>query len=218
MAEEGRHTGEGLDRKAKKRNKVRSAWISFVGRIVAQLVGAAATIVLGLMIADRIHQDPATSPPAATPAVTVPPVAPPGDGRVSIAVLPMQNLSGDAGQEHLADAMTEALIADLAKAPTLRVISRTSVMPYKGAQKPLPAIARELGADMVIEGSVLREGRRVRVIAQLIEAAGDRHLWAESYDGDGRDVLGLQRDMVRTISAEVQVVLAEPPEGPPTTP
>ena len=189
------------DKKA--RNKVRSAWIAFAGRIVAQLVGAMATIALGLLIADRMHHAAAAAPPLA--ATTS---APSGDGRVSIAVLPLQNLSGDPGQDHLADGMTESVIADLAKIDALRVISRTSVMPYKGAQKPLPVIARELGADMVVEGSVLREGQRVRVIAQLIEAARDRHLWAESYDRDAGDMLAIQTDIARRIAGRVQTVLA----------
>jgi TolB-like protein len=196
----------------KKKNKIRSAWISFVGRVVAQLVGAVATITLGLLIADHIHRGPVA--PAQVEAQPLPEAAPvaavPGDSRVSVAVLPFQNLAGDAGQDYVADGMTEALIADLAKIPTLRVISRTSVMPYKGVPKSLPTIARELGAEVLIEGSVLREGRRVRVIAQLIEARSDRHLWAESYDGDGRDILALQKDVVGRIAKQVHATVSTP--------
>jgi TolB-like protein len=210
-------------RKEKKaREKVRSAWISFVGRIVAQIVGAVATISLGLIIADRIHHAPAAPAGAAhlAPAMGAalsaggPADAPPGDGRLSIAVLPLQNLSGDAGHDHLADGMTEALIAGLAKVEALRVISRTSVMPYKGAQKTLPAIARELGADLIVEGSVLRDGPRVRVIAQLIDAKKDAHLWAESYDRDASDLLSIQTEVVQRITTEVQGALAS--AGSPT--
>jgi TolB-like protein len=191
-------------KESKRKNKIRSAWISFVGRVVAQIVGAVATITLGLMIADHIHRTPAQQ---AT--VTRPEAVPPlrvNDGRVSIAVLPFQNLSGDAGQVHIADGMTEALIADLARVRTLRVISRTSVMPYKASPKSLPTIAHELGADVLVEGSVLRDGPRLRVIAQLIEAKSDRHLWAESYDREARDILALQADVVRRIAEQVSGV------------
>jgi len=96
----------------------------------------------------------------------------------SIAVLPLENLSGDASQNYFADGMTDELITDLAQISALRVISRTSVMAYKGARKPLLQIARELNVDAVIEGSVLRSGDQVRITAQLIEASTDKHLWS----------------------------------------
>ncbi|MBI3950523.1 MAG: tetratricopeptide repeat protein [Acidobacteria bacterium] len=115
----------------------------------------------------------------------------------SLAVLPLENLSGASAQDYLADGMTEALITDLGKIGALRVISRTSVMQYKGARKPLPQIARELKVEAVVEGSVLRSGDRVRITAQLIEAATDRHLWSESYERDLRDVLSLQQAIER---------------------
>ena len=98
----------------------------------------------------------------------------------SLAVLPLENLSGDKEQDYFADGMTEELIATLGKISALRVISRTSVMQYKGASKPLPQIGRELNVDAVVEGSVMRSGDRVRITAQLVHAASDRHLWAES--------------------------------------
>ena len=111
----------------------------------------------------------------------------------SLAVLPLDNLSGDASQNYFADGMTDELITDLAQISALRVISRTSVMAYKGARKPLPQIARELNVDAVVEGTVLRSGDQVRITAQLIEAATDKHLWSESYEGDLRDTLALQK-------------------------
>ncbi len=123
----------------------------------------------------------------------------------SLAVLPLQNLSGDPAQEYFADGMTEALISNLAQIHALRVISRTTVMRYKGSSKPLPEIARELGVDAVIEGSVIRAGERVRVTAQMIEAATDRHLWAKEYDRDLRDVLALQSEVARAIAGEIQI-------------
>ena len=125
----------------------------------------------------------------------------------SIAVLPLDNLSGDPGQEYFVDGMTEALIADLAKIRALKVISRTSVMRYKGTTTPLPEIAAELGVDAVVEGSVVRSGNRVRITAQLIEAATDQHLWAENYERDLTDILALQAEVARAIAGEIQIVL-----------
>jgi eukaryotic-like serine/threonine-protein kinase len=125
----------------------------------------------------------------------------------SIVVLPLENLSGDSGQEFFADGMTEALIAGLAKLRGLRVISRTSAMRYKGTRKSLPEIARELRVDAVLEGAVIRSGSRVRVTAQLIHAASDDHLWAESYDRPLDDVLALQSELARTIAIQVQGTL-----------
>jgi TolB-like protein/DNA-binding winged helix-turn-helix (wHTH) protein/Flp pilus assembly protein TadD len=125
----------------------------------------------------------------------------------SVAVLPLENLSGDASQEYFADGMTDQLIATLGQISALRVISRTSVMLYKGARKPLPQIARELNVDAVIEGSIVRSGGRVRITAQLIEAAVDKHLWAQSYDGDVRDMLALQSRVARAIAEEIRVTV-----------
>jgi serine/threonine-protein kinase len=126
----------------------------------------------------------------------------------SVAVLPLENLSHDPEQEYFADGMTEALITDLAKIKALKVISRTSVMQYKGVKKPLRAIAKELGVDGIIEGSVMRIGDRVRISAQLIEASTDRHLWAENYERDLRDVLALQGEVARAVAREVRVTVS----------
>ena len=123
----------------------------------------------------------------------------------SVAVLPLENLSGDASQEYFADGMTDQLIATLGQISALRVISRTSVMGYKGARKPLPQIARELNVDAVIEGSITRSGGRVRITARLIDAAVEKHLWAQSYEGDVRDTLTLQSRVARAIADEIRV-------------
>jgi len=131
----------------------------------------------------------------------------------SIAVLPLTNLSADPEQEYFSDGMTEALITDLAKIRALKVISRTSVMRYKSTDKPLQQIAQELNVDGVVEGSVLRAADRVRITAQLIHAATDTHLWAESYEGDLRDVLVLQSEVARAIAKEIQVVLTREEEA-----
>jgi TolB-like protein len=131
-----------------------------------------------------------------------PPVA---AGIHSLAVLPLTNFSNDPAQDFFADGMTDELTTELARISALRVISRTSAMQYKGAHKPLPQIAKELNVDAVVEGSVLRAGGRVRITAQLIRAATDTHLWAESYDRDLRDVLGLQKEVARDIAQQIQV-------------
>jgi TolB-like protein/Flp pilus assembly protein TadD len=125
----------------------------------------------------------------------------------SIAVLPLENLSADPAQDYFADGMTETLITSLAKIGALRVISRTSAMQYKGVRKSLPEIARELNVDAVIEGSVLRDGQRVRITTQLIHAATDQHLWAESYERDFRDILSLQSEIARRVASEIKVLV-----------
>jgi len=125
----------------------------------------------------------------------------------SLAVLPLQNLSGDPAQDYFADGMTEELITDLAQLHALRVISRTSSMLYRRARKSVPQIGRELNVDAVIEGAVVRSGGRVRITAQLIQAAADRHLWAASYEQDIRDVLGAQDRVAREIADAVRLKL-----------
>ena len=123
----------------------------------------------------------------------------------SIAVLPLENLSGDPAEEYFADGMTDALISNLAKISALKVISRTSIITYKNTNKSLPEIARELNVDAIVEGSVLRAGTGVRITAQLIEGATDRHLWAESYERDLRDVLVLQGEVAHAIVREIEL-------------
>jgi TolB-like protein/DNA-binding winged helix-turn-helix (wHTH) protein/Tfp pilus assembly protein PilF len=123
----------------------------------------------------------------------------------SLAVLPLESLSNDASQDYFADGMTDELIADLGQISALRVISRTSVMVYKHARKPLPQIARELNVDAVVEGTVLRSGDRVRITAQLIEASSDKHLWSQSYEGELRDTLALQSQVARAIAEQIRI-------------
>ena len=125
----------------------------------------------------------------------------------SLAVLPLANLSGVQEQEYFSDGMTDALITELAQIQELTVISRTSVLRYKDARKPMPQIGRALNVDAVVEGSVQRAGDRVAINVQLIDAREDRHLWAKNYDGNLRDVLGLQRDVARAIAREIQAKL-----------
>jgi len=126
----------------------------------------------------------------------------------SLAVLPLANLSGDPSQEYFADGMTDELITDLAPIRSLKVISRTSVMPFKKSDKSLKEIAAALGVDAIVEGSVLRAGDKVRITAQLIQAAQDRHLWAKSYEREVKDVIALQSEVARDIASEIQLQLS----------
>ena len=126
----------------------------------------------------------------------------------SLAVLPLKNLSGDASQEYLADGMTEALIGRLSEIHNIRVVSRTSVTRFKDTHLSVPEIARTLQVDAVVEGSVIREGNRIRVHAQLIRAATDEHFWSEAYDRDLRDVLSLQSDVAQSIARKVEVTIS----------
>ena len=160
--------------------RFRRAWVLPV------LIGVAAAIVAALFLA---HRGGASGT---------------GTAIRSLAVLPLVNLSGDPSQEFFADGMTEELIADLAQIGSLRVISRTSVMRYKGTRRALPEIARELNVEGIVEGSVLRAGDRVRITAQLVHGPTDRHLWAQSYDRDLRDVLALQDEVARDIAGRVR--------------
>jgi TolB-like protein/DNA-binding winged helix-turn-helix (wHTH) protein/Tfp pilus assembly protein PilF len=131
----------------------------------------------------------------------------------SIAVLPLKNLSGDPQQAYFADGITELLTTELAKTLPVRVISRTSAMRYRDTDKALPVIARELNAEAVLEGSVIRSGNRLRVTAQLIHGPSDRHLWAETYDRDLVEALTLQMEIARAVAHEIRASTA-PPSGP----
>jgi serine/threonine protein kinase/tetratricopeptide (TPR) repeat protein len=130
----------------------------------------------------------------------------------SIAVLPLDNLSGDPAEEYFVQGMHEGLITDLSRLGALRVISRTSVMRYKDAGKPIPEIAKELDVDAVVEGSVLRVGDRVRITAQLIRGDSDEHMWADSYDREMRDVLSVISEVARSIAGEIEVAVSEADE------
>ena len=123
----------------------------------------------------------------------------------SIAVLPLENLTGNPEQEYFVDGMTEALITELGRISALRVISRTSAMAFKGAKKPLPEIARQLGVDAVVEGAVARNGDRVRISVRLIHLSQERTLWAESYERDLREISALQSEIVLVVADEIKI-------------
>ena len=131
----------------------------------------------------------------------------------SLAVLPLQNLSGNSQEDYFVDGLTEALLTELGQVPGLRVISRQSVMQYKGTRKTVPQIARELDVDALVEGSALRVGTRVRISAQLILAAPERHLWSGSYERELADVIGLQREVSRAVVVEIAGTLAVAGKG-----
>ena len=128
----------------------------------------------------------------------------------TLAVLPLENLSGDSRKEYFADGITDELITELAKSRGLQVISRTSVMQYKNVRRPLREVAGELGADTVVEGTVALNGAKVRVTVQLIRAATDSHLWAQSYERDLGDTIALQTELARNIAAELKATVLPP--------
>src|SRR5208337_3146096 len=128
----------------------------------------------------------------------------------SIAVLPLANLSGDASQDYFADGMTDALITELSQIRKLRVISRTSVMQYRRTQKTLQEIARELNVDAIVEGSVVRSGKRVRISAKLFQTNVEGALWADNFERDFTNVLALQSDVATAIARGIQVELSQP--------
>ncbi len=165
-------------------------------RTLALLSGGVATLLFILLGASYFFSKERLSRKSADPQIR------------SIAVLPLQNLSGDPSQEYFSDGMTDALITDLAQIGSLKVISRTSSMQYKQSKKSLPEIGRELSVDGIVEGSIQRSGDRVRITAQLIHGPSDRHLWANTYDGNFSDVFALERNVTQDIARQVQARLA----------
>ena len=173
-------------------------------RTVAALAALALALVAGLiwLVRERTAIQPASA----------------NGGIRSIAVLPLQNFSGNPEQDYLSDGMTEALIARLSAIRALRVISRTSAMQFKGTRKSVPAIGKELNVDAVIEGSVLRSGGKIRVTVQLIRADTDEHLWSGTYDREVQDVLVLQSDVTQGIAHHIEIAVAGGQRGSPVPP
>ena len=136
----------------------------------------------------------------------------------SLAVLPLDNLSGDPSQEYFADGMTDELTTEIARIPNLRVVSRASVMAHNDLSRPIPEIARQLNVDAIVKGSVVRSGDRIRITAQLIDARSDRYLWAQSFEGPTREVLSLEDSVAQQIAAQARLALAAPSPHPPIDP
>jgi TolB-like protein/DNA-binding winged helix-turn-helix (wHTH) protein/Tfp pilus assembly protein PilF len=165
-------------------------------------IGAALIVLAGLAAFWAItHNRGASKPAERTSSATTSPAM------HSLAVLPLENLSGDKDQEYFADGMTDALTTDLAQIGSLKVISRTSAMHFKGSKETLPQIGRDLQVDAVVEGTVARDERRVRITAKLIDASSDQHLWARTYERDLKDVLSLQDEIARDITEQIRVKL-----------
>lgn len=186
----------------RKKGKTRTHWYSFASRVVAQVVGAIVSVSLALFFLQRSQApEPVVAPAPTAPARAVSARTP---GTASVVVLPLDNFSKNPEQEYFADGMTEAIIADLAQVDGLRVISRTSAMRYKGQRVTIPEIAQALNVDLVVEGSVVIDERRVRITAQLIDARSDEHLWAESYERPLGDVLALHQEVASAIAGEIK--------------
>ncbi|HEY7059325.1 MAG TPA: protein kinase, partial [Vicinamibacterales bacterium] len=190
VSRELQHARDAIDRaripRSSPANLPSHTWIWIAGLLVAVLAG-----LLGWAIVGGFQRS-----------------STPGPGEIrSVAVLPLQNLSGDPEQEYFADGMTDQLIADLATIGGLRVIARTSVEQYRAARRPVPTIARELQVDAVIEGAVLRARGRVRLTTKLIAGSSGAILWAQTFERDARDVVALQREIARTITSKVDITL-----------
>jgi TolB-like protein/DNA-binding winged helix-turn-helix (wHTH) protein len=177
-------------------------------RLPRGLIGGILTIVVLLAASWAVNHYRGVSKPAERTGSGAAPVA-----IHSLAVLPLENLSGDKEQEYFADGMTDALITNLAQVDSLRVISRTSAMQFKDSKESLPQIGRDLKVDAVVEGTVVRGDKRVRVTAQLIEASSDHHLWARSYERDAKDVLVLQDEIAEDIADQIRVKLSPKERG-----
>lgn len=201
------------DAKRSKKSKVRSAWISFVGRILAQVVGASAAVLLAVMVLQNSTNAPRDPSQTAASPVTAPVTS--GvervrrvPGEASVAVLPLDNFSGDSRNDALASALTEALIAALSNEPGVRVLSRTSSVYYGGQRQPLTELARRMDVDWVVEGALISMGGRSRVIVQLIDAPADEHAWAATYDRPAADALSLQSSLAPPMARDIARILS----------
>jgi TolB-like protein len=205
---------QGMPRR--KTRKLRSAWISFASRIIAQMIGAVGTVLLSLILVQHYLVPDAGDGPGLDPrASSATAGLAQSSGKAALAVLPLVNYSADPQQDYFADGMTEALVSELSHIQNLRVVSRTSSMHYKDQRRRLPEIGRELNVDLIIEGSVRPAGDRVRVTAQLIDARTDEHVWSGSYDGSVENVIRLQDEVARAIAQDVEArVIVRDTNGP----
>jgi TolB-like protein len=210
---------EALPPASKKDKKVKSVGIAFASRVTAQLVGAAATVFLGLAVMNSQGARSATPSAArvSTPATPVAYVKAHRGAGPALVVLPFADYSPSTTTSSMADGLTDAVTTALARSGRVHVTSRTSAMQYKQAARPVPAIAAELGVDLVVEGSIVRQGDRVRVTVQLIDAASDAHLWAQTYDRPAGDVLAFDAEIGATIDRDLAGVLPRALQSPGTS-
>ena len=195
------------EKKNKKKSKVRSAWISFIGRILAQMCGAVATVLLGLQLVRGYFPQPPAAPAAAVASEESVPAAagPQRPGGIKVlAVLPVTNYSGDRQHDAFSDGLTETLIAELAQLPGFHVTSRTSSMHFRDKAGLLPSIARQLGVDFVLESSVVTSNGRRRITVQMIDAATDLHVWVQRYDSAERDVLAVHSAIAGAVARDLR--------------
>jgi TolB-like protein len=194
--------------KSKKKNKVRAAWISFVGRIVAQAMGAAATIGLGLAFLGQYHVASATASDISPLNAQVEHRAPrarSASSDLSVAVLPFDDVSPGPRQEGLGQGMHDTLITALAAVPGLRVLSRTSTTRYTELGETVPQIGQRLNVDFIVEGSIARAGETFRVIVRLIDARSDEQRWSASYFPETKNILSLEVEVAQLIAREMNV-------------
>ena len=205
----------------KKGSKVRSAWIGFAGRVTAQLIGAIATVGLGYALVTK-HAERTAAVAQTKPASVTVPAAPAAATLVhakringpALAVLPFEDFSPADGGRSLADGLTEAVTAAMARDGRIHVTSRTSAMHVRQTPAPLREIAASLGVDVVVEGSIVRQGRKARVTVQLIDAKTDAHLWAQTYDRDVHDVLKFEAEIGDAITRDLTSVLPRDLQSP----
>jgi TolB-like protein len=206
--------------KGKKPKKVRSVWIAFVGRIVAQFVGSAATIGLGLLLLYKYEPSDAgaKTAPAVSSSASTSPVAPSAQSRaatitapshqgLSLAVLPLAHVSSNPAQKYIADGLTEVLTTDLAQVRWLHVVSRASATYSASQPRSAGEIAASLGVRYILEGSVAESGGQLRVTAQLIDATRDEHVWARRYDRQGVDLFRAQEEVAEAIVRDLTDLL-----------
>ena len=206
----------------KHKAKVRAAWISFVGRIIAHVAGAAATIVIGLSVlshyAGRDKREPSGSD-GPNPAPTQARRAGHWPGAIDLAVLPLENLSADSAYEHFADGLTDSLMSHAARIEGLHLTSRTSSTHYKGRRPSITAVADELGVAFILEGTVAGDHGRMRVTVRLVDARADHELWSRTYELPHRDTLAVQAELgaaiARELTATVAPIVARPIAGAP---
>ncbi|HSC29984.1 MAG TPA: hypothetical protein VLD67_22075 [Vicinamibacterales bacterium] len=200
-------------KRKKKRDKVRSAWISFIGRILAQILGAVAMITLGLTVADRMNGDRTERAHAADGVLqrrTAPAPRTSGDLRPAVAVLPLASFSSDSGQRHLADGLMDELIGALEEIPGLRVVPRTSSMQYRLQPRSIPEIASELGVDFVVEGCLKRDGDRIRITLRVIDGKQNTSVGSETYNRPVRDALRLDTDLASSVARDLASIILAP--------